>query len=187
MKKWRFAFILLFLITACTLNPPSIHKAPMEPMPWDMTAAAQRNPEAWISVEEIQYTPMPIGGGGGTILVTAAEDINTGSCLGKLYLAHVDGTGSLKLTDIQNTTGATWSPDGSLLAYIDLTNGNLYIRRLQNSKLDRTTLQGSEGTTWSPDGTKLAVTSSFGLSIHSLETFGREFYSFDIKGHPPIA
>lgn len=52
MNRSILLTIIIVLLTACTMNPPSIRPAPIEPMPWDMTAAAQRNPEGRVDISD---------------------------------------------------------------------------------------------------------------------------------------
>lgn len=178
---------ILSLLAACTLNPPSIRKAPMEPMPWDMTAAAQRNPEAWVSVEEIQYTPMPMGGGGGTILLSTGCEYGQS---GSIYFVNVDGTGKKEFVDgLDGNFGeASWSSDGTRIAYAK--NGKIQIHGFDNEIIEAPETSGDQfNPVWSPDGSKLAFyttwVQSYPLVIWDLTTMTvREFRS---TGYSEIA
>jgi len=121
-------------------------------------AAAKRTPSAFsrhvASIQHagtIAFLRAPAGGAG---------PFGTGQ---SLYVIHADGSGLLRVTP-QGTdvTAYAWSPDGSLIAYID-TEHSLWLIRPDGTGL-RLLLPSSKLSTWdlswSPDGKRLAVASA---------------------------
>ncbi len=66
---WVLLVLLLFVLAACTMNPPSVRKAPQgQFLPWEATAAAQGGQTGSIlSIATIQPTATPTGGGRGKL------------------------------------------------------------------------------------------------------------------------
>jgi TolB protein len=81
-----------------------------------------------------------------------------------LYVMNPDGTGVRLLSEAVDT-GATWSPDGSSIAFVggfDEEDISIYVMRADGSDVRRVTDGGSLvdnedlGPSWSPDGMRIA-------------------------------
>jgi Tol biopolymer transport system component len=103
--------------------------------------------------------------------------------VGRLFVIRPDGSGLRPITP-QGTTvwGYVWSPDGSLIAYLD-RHLSLWLVRPDGSGrrllLPESRLQ-SVGLSWSPDGTRIAITTKKGCCkrIH--------LYIVPVSGRRPV-
>lgn len=88
-------------------------------------------------------------------------DIMTDNATGRLWIIGVDGADNTPLTgrDVSES-GATWSPDGSRIAFTSKTeNGSeIHVYWLKNGKTARLTQldRSPRGLRWSPDGQQIA-------------------------------
>ncbi len=88
-------------------------------------------------------------------------DVMTDGATSRLWIINVDGSGNAPLTgrDVAES-GATWSPDGSQIAFESRTeNGSeIHVYWLANGKTARLTQldRSPNGLSWSPDGQQIA-------------------------------
>ncbi|MBV9156090.1 MAG: PD40 domain-containing protein, partial [Acidobacteriaceae bacterium] len=88
----------------------------------------------------------------------------------EVYAVNADGSGVTELTDTAGSSGASWSPDGSSIAFTDGPDGGIYIATEAGSNPRRVT-DGGYYTAWSPDGSKLAFNrASAGPGVTDLYT-----------------
>jgi len=77
-----------------------------------------------------------------------------------LWIVNIDGTGVLQLTNSTewelDYSSATWSPDGTKIAYIDNSASPWIMNRDGTGKTLLSDLRGGGGLSWSPDGTRIA-------------------------------
>ena len=109
--------------------------------------------------------PTPLGGGGGQIAFASKR-----SGMSQIYVVNMDGTGLLKVTDLQDgACQPSWSPDGLQLVFITPCDGNqesypgaaLFTINADGSNLTPlpSVFGGDFDPAWSPDGKKIAFTS----------------------------
>lgn len=80
-----------------------------------------------------------------------------------ICVMNVDGTGFSVLTDTQNNTNPTWSPDSTRIAFTSTREGNyhLYTMNANGTNVQRLAandpdLLSEDHAAWSPDGTRIA-------------------------------
>jgi Tol biopolymer transport system component len=73
-----------------------------------------------------------------------------------LRLINADGSGATEIVPVTaNMEGATWSPDGTRIAFS--VNADIHLVHADGSGLTRlTTYAGAQAPAWSPDGTRIA-------------------------------
>lgn len=84
-----------------------------------------------------------------------------GGAAGGIYVMNADGTNLTRVTTVSGDTEATWSPDGTRLAFVrfEAGNANIYVVGVDGSGPTRLTNSGADsGPAWSPDGTRIAFT-----------------------------
>ncbi len=81
------------------------------------------------------------------------------SSLGNVWVADANGENQRQLTTTGDCYGATWSPDGTRIAYFRKGGyyGNIWIISADGSNCEQlTTTEDCASFRWSPDGTKIA-------------------------------
>jgi Tol biopolymer transport system component len=85
-----------------------------------------------------------------------------------IWIVGVDGTGGRQVSpEGLDAVGATWSPDGTQLAFVGAASGtaqNIHVGTLTDAGLSDVRIVGAErgedwGPAWSPDGTQIAFVS----------------------------
>ena len=97
-----------------------------------------------------------------------------------------------KLTfDLDGIFSASWSPDGSLLAFVGnkVSSSDIYLYDINNRTLKNLTndIYSDSEPTWSTDGNKIAYVSSRGkakdASLIDISSFQTDIYSIDISNN----
>jgi Tol biopolymer transport system component len=106
-----------------------------------------------------------------------------------LRLANADGSGVTEIVPVTgaNMDGATWSPDGTRIAFS--MNSDIYVVHADGSRMTRlTTYAFAEAPAWSPDGTRIAYaqsSSAAGTRIMAIPADGGEPVTLVAPGMSP--
>jgi Tol biopolymer transport system component len=82
-----------------------------------------------------------------------------GPVVSEVYVMDADGTGETRLTDIGTVAGdpgPSWSPDGSMIAFISYLASGVYVMNADGSAVRRVTHRETGSLSWSPDSSKIA-------------------------------
>ncbi len=146
----RFVATFLFTIAASLLVSP---------------AASGADPLTLIDAFALEYASSPqISPNGKQVIYTRnSMDIMTDRVRGRLWTIDTDGKNHRPLLpDSVDASGATWSPGGRRIAYVQSveSGSQLVVRWIRNGETARVAqLSRSPGSiTWSPDGRQLAFT-----------------------------
>jgi hypothetical protein len=82
----------------------------------------------------------------------------------QVFVGALDGSGARQVTSDAGSTTPSWSPDGSWLAYADVT-GRLRLARADGSETVVVGAVRGEHAVWSPDGRFLAVNTTGGVTV----------------------
>jgi Tol biopolymer transport system component len=81
-----------------------------------------------------------------------------------IFVTNADGSGRRQLTSETQNSYPSWSPDGSLIAFVSITGGSespmftfLYIIRPDGTGLTKLIDNVFSYPSWSPDGTRIAI------------------------------
>ena len=99
----------------------------------------------------------------------------------RTFIMVIGAGGPMQLTNNPDAddSGATWSPDGTRIAFTRLTAGDqIYMMNADGSNQTQLTNTpgGDGGPAWSPDGTKIAFTSTRNGSLNP------QIYVMDVNG-----
>jgi TolB protein len=94
-----------------------------------------------------------------------------------VYVMNKDGTNPVRLTISGNIQDASWSPDGSKIAYSDYSAPNgLFIMDPDGTKVTEIQCQSNHIATfdsaWSPDGTEITYAPSSGAGLYTVRIDG---------------
>lgn len=104
----------------------------------------------------------------------------------EIFVANADGTGARNLTNATSydDDAATWSPDGTKIAFTRYVGaaGEIYVMNADGSGLVNLTNDASSDSepTWSPDGTKIAFSTNRG------PTGDMEIFAMNADGTSPV-